>query len=125
MAKRQLMWTGVAASLALAAYLAVWLTTPHLHPVNRDNFERIQLRMTLAEVEAIVEYPPGDYTTGPIFTGPWTMGSIQRWKRWYSDEGEIAVEFDEDGRVQDQYFAEVVKLKEVTIVDRIRGWLGW
>jgi len=46
--------------LAVAAFSFVWYRSPSRR-INRAAFDRIQLRMTLEEVEAIIGCPPGNY----------------------------------------------------------------
>jgi hypothetical protein len=61
--KRRLVWAGVAACTAMAGLAAAGRLTAGLHPVSRENFERIQVGMTRAEVQSILLCPPGDYAT--------------------------------------------------------------
>jgi hypothetical protein len=66
--------------LVVVVAVGVFVLWPRTDRIIRENFDRIQPGMSLAEVEVILG-PPGDYTTGPI--DPWHV-SVQR--RWSADE---------------------------------------
>lgn len=131
MMKRRLVWVGIAVCLALAVCLSAWLLS-RPHPVNRANFQRIQVGMTLAEVEDILG-PPGDHA-GVIYLSRCRLSG--RWPEserddqgagfeWMSNEGEIAIWFDEDRRVAKTRFWEPQVCQPPVILDRIHSRLGW
>jgi hypothetical protein len=96
------------------------LSRPRL---TRANFAKIQTGMTLAQVEAILGAPPGDYTGGRCepadkyapsfgkvspFLGFWgSNGSIEAWTTY---EAYIAVGFDGYGRARVRHFDDVVSV---------------
>jgi len=62
--KRKLLWVGITAGLVLAVYFVMRPSVPK-HNINPASLEKIENGMTLADVEAILGVPSGDYTTGP------------------------------------------------------------
>ncbi|MCI0680577.1 MAG: hypothetical protein L0Y71_00620 [Gemmataceae bacterium] len=67
MKKRWYLRLSVIALLGTAGFVVLLMTRP-ASPINRVNFKKIQVGMTLAEVEAIIGLPPGDYSTGSLVT---------------------------------------------------------
>jgi hypothetical protein len=99
--KRLLLCLGaVAAGLALAWWGPRALLAPTLHNLTPESFERVQEGMTLAEVEATLGGPPGDYTGGgmvPLIL----LSNTQAWadsRMWVGDELAIDVSLDDRGR---------------------------
>jgi hypothetical protein len=96
----------VAVALVLVAVIGFTLW-PRPWPT-AENFARLRLRMTQAEVEAIVG-PPGDFSSQPntyLRRDPWWQdlhrGSENtRVCEWLTDVGQAAVFFDAEGRVVD------------------------
>ncbi len=116
-------WLAAAASLGLTVCVSVWQVSGP-HPVNRANFERIQVGMTQAEVEAILGCPPGDYATVdylPEFCGFMILGATV----WVSNDGDVRVWFDNEGRVEQAYFFELLVRRPPSLLDRVRAWVGW
>jgi hypothetical protein len=111
-------------SLAVLLVL-VGILLPVLFPwpskVNRANYERIELGMSRAEVEAIFGGPPGDYRTRPVTipsTSTWevTTPGTSTWNvsvplsgevSWSGDEGDAVIQFDASG-VRSLRFKEAV-----------------
>jgi hypothetical protein len=121
--KKKLLWTGIAAGLAVALYFLVRPPAPK-HNFDRTSFEKINKGMTLAEVEAILGGPPGDYTTRPTISEcdvGWGPGE----KEWVSDEGAISVWFDPEGRILGASFSPVFLRTDLTWLERLQMWLGW
>jgi hypothetical protein len=61
--RRRLLLVGLGALALLGCGLIVWLTYPR-HRLNQASYERIEVGMTLEEVEAILGGPAADYTGG-------------------------------------------------------------
>ena len=106
----------VAAMVPVLVYLCWPLETccPVQTAINRTNCERIEIGMTLAEVEAILGGPMRDESTGPLagiddVWAPFVLGgtdwrNVHKWLtsgptkidrsyKWLSDEGMIMVWF--------------------------------
>ena len=111
---------GVCVVLALG--LAGWYAL-RPHPINRANFERIQEGMTCADVEAILGGPPGDYTT-PFDLPLARSFGMQRVTAWFGDEGCVGIKFDDEGRVRMAWFAPS-RRSQMSLLQRLRAWLGW
>jgi hypothetical protein len=60
--RRRLRLALVAAFLVVAGTVA-WATLSHRPLITREQYNRIQPGMTLADVEAVFGVPPGDYTS--------------------------------------------------------------
>jgi hypothetical protein len=87
---------------------------PRPSPVTRAAFERIEVGMSLAEVEAILGGPPGDYTTRPsrfiLIVDP-SYSMINEKVDvlvWRGDEGQAHVFVDARGIVREKEFTEQV-----------------
>ena len=140
MTKRRLMWVGIVVCLALLACATAGLLT-RPHPVNWENFERIRVGMTRAEVEEVVGCPAGYYATEPqpgfcgIVLAYWVLGweigdpaflfSPDGPEEWASNSGRGLVWFDVEGQVRYANFHELVPREQSGIFDRLRAWLGW
>jgi hypothetical protein len=101
--------------------------------VTRSNYDRIQIGMNKAAVEAILG-PPGEHSQPPLFAasdapeqappkhwlgGYERRGSLQRWKDvsiWRGDHGRIDVFYDAD---------DVVVEIEFSYPTRKYKWLYW
>ena len=86
-------------------------------PIRYENLDKVQVGMTLAEVEKLLACPPGNHASGPMqakfVAGPEESGYLDMpFSRaevpamrggtifiWHGDRGEINVEFDEEKRV--------------------------
>jgi hypothetical protein len=99
---------GLAMVVAAGTFI-LWPRAVVLEPrplrATRQNYDRIRIGITRAEVEASLG-PPGDYTTGPTHpTGrdhgvegsSLVCASVTQ---WLTDNGSIVVEFDARGRVR-------------------------
>ncbi|HMF15961.1 MAG TPA: hypothetical protein VKE98_02090 [Gemmataceae bacterium] len=113
MTKRRLFWLAYAACVLLAVFWGARLLTPR-HRINRESLEKIQVGMTLEEVEAILGVPPGDYATKEIGIA------------WVGEEGAIHVMLNPEGRVSYLAWLEPWRelIGEVTFLDKLRGWFG-
>jgi hypothetical protein len=105
MRTRVLVLSGLAAILCPFGFVACWLA---LSPgrISQETCSRINVGMTLAEVETVLGGPAGAYTFDrqdwsggllgiavPTVKYPYTR------KVWVSDEGGIIVDFDKDQQV--------------------------
>src|SRR5262249_15470800 len=120
--KKKLVCLGIVAALIAAVYFLIRPGVPS-HNINLATVERIQKGMTLAEVEAILGVPAGDYTTGP------TTSHCNGWmgpgdKEWAGDEGVIAVWFDREGKISGADFAPVSPRTGLTWFEKLQIWLG-
>jgi hypothetical protein len=121
--QRRLVWMGAVACTALAGLAVGGRITAGPHPVNQENFERIRVGMTRAEVEAILRCPPGDYATVeyiPEFCGFTLAGAT----RWISNDGEVRIWFDQHGRVERAHYFELIVRSRPSLLERIQAWLG-
>ena len=106
MGRRRLL--GALALVGLAAGLVVWLMPPR-PGITRDNYERLRAAMTLAEVEAVLGGPPGNYSRLPDReAGLWALDpddpevSRQYFRGrevWVGQELAVAVWFNDHQRV--------------------------
>jgi hypothetical protein len=83
-------------AVGLVLFGAVFaLLRPRPCPVNRAAYERIEEGMTLADVEAILGGPPGDYQTRPSVHYP-HIGALEVCpeESWEGDELPVQVYFD-------------------------------
>jgi hypothetical protein len=95
----------VLAGLAVVAAAGVVVLRPREDRITRANYDRIQIGMSRAHVEAILG-PQGDYTTAPVeawgffayvsrgATDPGTPMST-----WDGDQGSIRLAFDQQDKV--------------------------
>jgi hypothetical protein len=94
MRKRRLWWavTGLAVLVTVGAFV-LW---PQPERVRQENFERIQVGMTLAQTEAILG-PPGDYATGEtqILYLP-GLSLAEHHRIWNTNEGTLTITFVSD-----------------------------
>ncbi len=95
-------WRWVVGGLAaLLAGVLLLFCAPQRHDLTRQDFKRLRLGMTLAQVEAVLG-PPGDYRTGVCVSDTWpreenwlAMQSLHGdLKTWESDAAIIVVGFD-------------------------------
>jgi hypothetical protein len=108
----------------VVALVASWLLWPRT-AITRENADRIQEGMTLANVEAILGGPPGVYTADGQ---DWSMEMLRNGKYrsnhtrriWVGDDGGIRIDFDEDGCVAASQWCP----RQRSLWDRMCGWLG-
>jgi hypothetical protein len=127
---------GLAVLVAVGAFV-VW---PRPNRVTRENYNRIRLRMSRAQVEAILG-PPGDYTTVPVgqvttSMSPSDSAALTRARmdsrttesEWWADTGYIVVAYSPEG-VSYRNFG-VVDAAQLSPLDRLlwqteRLWRKW
>ena len=115
MSKRKRRLVGQAALASLGALgLALWLLWPRT-AINQTNYERIRVGTTLAEVEAVLGGPAGNYASRPVgeISIPPFEGS-DRSESWLSDEHEILVRLDANDRVTAAYLFPTVPPRLMT-----------
>jgi hypothetical protein len=110
--------------------VASWFLTP-THHVNREGFEKIQIGMTMMEVQEILGGPPGDYSTGAF---EWDRNGrsearLVRWifgtpKTWSGDEGVLFVWFNSQGVVREKHMVPGFRV-EASYLHKLRRWLGF
>jgi hypothetical protein len=124
--RRRVLVLVMLAAAGLAGYVGwLWLAIPP-HRINVATFRGIQHGMTLAEVEAILGVPPGDYRDR---TAGWPVGALflrndedQPVKQeWHSDEASIGAYFNKQGRYVG---GGCVNFEPPTLFQRLRAWLG-
>jgi hypothetical protein len=137
MRKRKLLWTQVALTLAFVVFVA-W---PRTSRVTRENYDRIQLGMSRAEVKAILGAPPGDYANGPTDRNDdlYLTESIDPkiWRRrqivisgdiWYGDTAEIWVNFQLNDIAVEKHFWPRARQQQSALRDygwRVRRCWDW
>jgi hypothetical protein len=109
----------------VALAIAIWVLWPRT-AINRENFEKIHRGMAVAEVEAILGGPPGDYGSGS--EAPYNDLFIPSGNRliageeWIGPEAVITVAFDQTGRVRNTQILE--RGGRDPLWTRFRHWLG-
>ena len=93
-----------------------------------ESFEKIQVGMTLEEVEAILGVPPGDYATKQhvydLWGGDGVVLGLRHRIGWAGDEGAIHVILNPEGSVSHKLWLDLWFIGEVTFLDKLRGWFG-
>jgi hypothetical protein len=116
---------GVLGLLAMAVFCA-W-PPPH-HAITQTNFEKLRKGMTQGQVEAILEAPPGDYTTRPpalvarpvcdmVLPGQHGGEPIV----WQADSLQVYIWFDGEDRAEYMESNDWPRDNR-TILDRVRWW---
>src|SRR5262249_26860258 len=130
--------------VSAAFYVYLWLTRCG---INQRTCDKIEEGMTLAQVEAILGVPPGDYRSGPVvlntqyadiqaferdtvranFESGITKadGVYFRYKWWLGDDGYLYVCFSEDGHVVlKELWPGHLESPVLAFFQRLRRWLG-
>jgi hypothetical protein len=99
-------FTLLAVAVAVGGLLLTASALPH-PKATRAAYDRIEVGMSQAEVEAILGGPPGDFRTGPVLwpegenpgcvTGTDPEGAPGGTLGWSGDDGIIRVGFDRNG----------------------------
>jgi hypothetical protein len=123
MTRRRLLLFGL---LAAVTGLGGWLLWPR-SAITRENAAKIQIGMTLAEVEAILGGPARDDSTGP-FEGEWPrdfkFDPTNPDADWHSDTVLVLVRLDGRNRVKSFEVLPVRRSDGESSLDVIRRWLG-
>jgi hypothetical protein len=119
---------GLAAALLLAALFGAYLYL-RARAIDRESYERLEVGMTRAEVEDLLGGPPCNRLAEPCdvwVPSPAGLRSAdlqpgtpnvrffpelaggESEAVWVGEDGLIALRFDEDGRLREKYFSEVV-----------------
>jgi hypothetical protein len=106
------------------------LIFPQESRVTKAAFDRIEEGMTLAEVEAVLGGPEGDYRTRPtgLVLDPYGGGLMMyqgTLREWWGDEAYILVGFDAGGRVELRRFVEVVQIRDPGLIELLQWRLQW
>jgi hypothetical protein len=133
--RRRLLLFGLLTGL-LALGAGSWLLWPRT-AITRENAAKIQLDMTLEEVESILGGPARDETTGPVIREEppefaprdasgrsfrITILDLRPHLEWHSDEVRIWVHIDSDGRVTECMYFPTHRANESPL-DMLRRWL--
>jgi hypothetical protein len=104
---------------------AVWILIPK-PGINRQNYHKIQVGMTLDEVTALMGHPPGNHakpTSVIVVPDSESMGDTAPGQKfWMSDSGFIIVVLDENDRVRGAAFTRV---QDASILGRLYRFLGY
>jgi hypothetical protein len=133
--RRLLVSLGVAACVGLAGLLA-WLNsrTPR---IDAQSFEQICPGMTLAEVEAVLCAPPGDYGGERVYIvhdevrdgvrRGGLIGSSDRYKEWLGEEIAVLVWLDDEGKVAHKEWVPTKYLigSRGSFFNALRRWFRW
>jgi hypothetical protein len=121
---RRLLLLGLAAVLVLlgVGVLALW---PRRPAITRANAEKIQMGMTLAEVEELLGGPARNESNMPdnFINDAFEFHDCARPfedKRWASPAYVVIVEFDDSGRVTGHF---IFDFHGESLLDRLRRWL--
>jgi hypothetical protein len=91
--------------------------------IDSEHFIRIERGMSQAEVEAILGGPPGDFRTAEVFNfGATPSEPVGRRETWSGNEGEIDVDFGEDGVIFSA-FTVTMPVTPLSLRERVRDWL--
>jgi hypothetical protein len=107
--------------LAIAGVLLIALWTRGPRPC-RATFEQVREGMTLAEIEAVVGGPPGNYSDGyrlGLVIYDWLPPVL-----WTADDGELCVDFAADGRASSDQIGDVIVVPRPSWLNRLRARLG-
>src|SRR5438477_6575543 len=116
---------GVVVLLLVGAWLLFPIRKDARPKLTRDNYRKIGAGMTLSEVEAVVDAVPSFSSKGPETTerfSRWAAPKVH-WttaKGWVSDEAELTVLFDEEGKAVDcRYYPPGGR--PLPVLDRLRN----
>jgi hypothetical protein len=134
MRRRVLLSVSILAVLAIGIFVGGWLLQPKPR-IDQESYDRIKVGMTLAEVEAIIGAPPGDYGVGTGEIEVWFTWEVKtgdvHWprlpagerKEWLGQQHAITVWVNAAGKVVDHSMPPVFREYDSTF-DRLLGMLG-
>jgi hypothetical protein len=128
----------VLAGLVLAVTVAGWSvsrTGPEVERlvkgrlIDREAFDRIEVGMGQAEVEAILGGPPGDFRSGRAYNDGESAVDKKgetlekdRLELWSGNQGRVAVFFTEQGAVRGVVWWKPLH-EQPSLAEQIRDWL--
>jgi hypothetical protein len=128
--RRTLLVALAAVALGLTGY-AGWQAFTSGHRINKATFHQIGSGMTLAEVEALLGAPPGNYAPPELSE---VIEAINAWadadspeprvETWWSEDGGVIVTFHPDGTGEGAQFIDVRGGKP-PFLERVRQRFGW
>lgn len=128
--RRWLVWSAVTALLAV---VGLYLGLPRSPRFTDEQFDRIQVGMTRAEVEAVLGCPPGCYAQEPVLAWIESPPDALEWAADspgpLAENGDqpalrVAVCFDDRGKVEAKFRTRITYTPP-TLLERLRRWAGW
>ena len=112
-----------AVAVGSAGFVAVRSFGAPPHRITRAAAAELRPGMALAEVEAVIGVPAGDYSGGTALPAPGsTLTFPPAWHEWIAEDVRIQAEFD-DGRLLVVLVRDVCRVRE-PFVRRLGRWLG-
>ena len=122
MTKRRLFWLAYAACVGLAVFWGIRLI-PQRHRISAKSYDKIQIGMTIKEVETLLGVPPGDYSTRPFLRHHSEGRRGFNWEfQWIGNDCRIGVRLDQHGKVAGSGYEQHFPVMEETFFDKVRGW---
>jgi hypothetical protein len=116
--RRLLLVAVVSTAVVLVVGLTAWLLWPRT-AITRENAARIQVGMTVAEVEEILGGPARDETPKrPLVV---KIQNVHPDREWNSDQVSIWLHLDAEGRVRE---CRAIPVPPKAPLNRLRRWLG-
>ena len=127
MTRRRVLLLGAVAVVA-ALVVAVWMVWPRPSAITEENAAKIQLGMTLEQVETILGGPQRDETVGvcvlsePVVAAPGEFFAPDSAHWWTGSECCIVVWFA-NGRAGAVRHYDVLLPADETLIQRLRRWM--
>lgn len=124
--RRRGLCLGLVAAVAAgsAGFVAVRSFGAPAHRITREAAAELRPGMTLAEVEAVIGVPAGDYSGGTALPAPGsTLVFPPSWHEWIAEDVCIQAEFDEQGRLLFVLLRDVCLVRE-PFFHRVGRWVG-
>jgi len=121
MIRRLRAWHIAVMAAALLTALVVWLWTRTPPKITDEQFDKIQVGMTLAEVNAVLSCTPGNHTCQRVFgCEPDTEHEDDQCKEWIADKPEPRYS-DQDGPDRQDAISIIVWFdRSGAVVDKLR-----
>jgi hypothetical protein len=141
--RRLLIALGLCACAVLTSAVVAWLLWPST-AITHENAARITTDMTLGEVEAILDGPARNESTGPLVmewddpenqAAAWRQSELllesflragaagQPIRQWQSDYATVIVRFDDAGKVRECHALRTRRHRD-SLLGMLRSWLG-